>query len=178
MRYVNTGNVGVNVSRNQLLSSFGIGYAANSAYRLPSAVLVKKVCVYDQPNSLGSLSSQISLTWQSQYSPEKMFSDQSSSIYAARIESRPPKDSTASFWSVDANNEAEILFSVSATLGAIIDVHCQILLQNDFIIGNVGTIMTFTSGALVGGITYYTYLDKISSGGAGVWKPVAVTTSL
>jgi hypothetical protein len=178
MRYQALSAVGVTISRNQLLSSFGCSFSTTQAYRLPAAVLLKRVVMYDQPAAIGSAQAPITLTWLSQYAPEKTFADQSNSVYAAKIDSRPPKNSTASFWSVDANNEAENLFSMTTTTGTIVDLHVQILLQNDFVVGNVSVTMTFTVASLIAGQTIYTYLDKLLSAGSAQLRPSGVATAV
>jgi hypothetical protein len=81
------------------------------------------------------------------------FSDTSVGIEPAHIFARPAKGSIASLWQQVANN---VIFSISAPAGSIIDIH----IDYKNILGLAGAGMT--SSAMTPGATYFGSLDQIA----------------
>lgn len=115
----------------------------------------------------------VGVQWFSEYGPNKLVSDNSSSnAYPAHVDTRPPKDSTCGFWSLDTQDETAILFSLESSVGgALCDITCLCCFQNVYL-GQPTTapLITIVGGTgLIGNIAA-PYLDLAN--GTPLWSAV------
>jgi hypothetical protein len=146
MRYTLTGGGGsFAITRADLLSRLVMATGATVAYRLFSAVKIKEVELFGDPNAGQS---SVEIQWQSEYGPTKVVTDVSTSTaYPARLSSKPPMNSLASFWSTTGSNESTVLFRLNTTAtGMIIDLTFTAVLGNAHLGETVATAITISGG--------------------------------
>lgn len=125
-------------------------------FRMQQANRVKRVQIWDASNGTGALGFTAGLVWAGTQSQHRVYDDSSvGTAAAAYIDTRPPKQSTASFVSMAGVSESEVLFYLTCGTGAIIDLTCEVTVASDF--GTATTITTTNSG--IAGRAYFTYLD-------------------
>ena len=132
----------------------GLHYIA-AAYRLRSLKVYSSV--------VGSSFATISVEWFSTYNRNMEITDTGTSTYPAFIKTHPPPDSDAGNWlSTDSDLYNNVLFTISAPIGAVIDV------SFDYVLGDGAN--TFASGVLSAAATFtgpvIMKLDNITSAGA------------
>jgi len=150
------------VTRGELLCTLMMGNGTTSVPRLCSSVRVNKITLTTSANA--------ALQWVSQYAPSAETTVTGTSTTAPGVlTQRPPNNSTASFWSIQNNNESETLFYLSGTLNDYVDVHFSVVLMDDLAPAFVTLTNTSVSGQL-----YRSYLDGPAA--AAVWIPVNITT--
>jgi hypothetical protein len=136
---------------------------------LLNAIRITRVRVYSSA-AAAAFGSTISLEWLSTYGPSKFISDTSiGATSVAMIDSKPPRTSLASSWSLSGSNEGDVLMSISTQTNAIIDVHVQLIVMD----GSNARIAT-TSASGTTGFVYATYLDGPRSG--AVFAPLGLPT--
>jgi len=120
--------------------------------RILAAVRVNSVTLTTSTNA--------GILWSSQYAPSQLTTVNGTSTTAAGIyRSRPPANSTASFWSLTGSNETEVLFSLLATSNDYIDVSMSCVFMDSESPINVTTV-----NAGVVNSVYRTYLDGPAGG--------------
>lgn len=134
-----------------------------------TSVKISRVSIWSPPASQGAATT-CSVTWfgNTGNSSEKEISDTSvSTAQPAHVDTRPPRNSLASFWQTTSSTALAVL---TAPTGSIIDV---------WVSGILGDGPTTTSPAtltLVGataGLMYYEPLD----GRGGIYTPVSLTVN-
>jgi hypothetical protein len=119
----------MSITRGDILNRLAMGLSATTAARLFAAVKVRKIILFAGLVSGGDAS--VNMQWVSEYGLPKVISDISSSAtYPARVESAPPKDSIASFWSLAGVNESQVMLELQVPTGGYIDLHISAVLQN------------------------------------------------
>jgi hypothetical protein len=143
---------------NLLLMNTG---SSTTYYRLIQGIKIKKVSMWAYANSATPVT--LNMQWTSEYGPAKMVSDTSGgSTYPAHISSTPPVNSAASFWRISGVDETQVIFTIDAPIGTIIDVDCDLYLQ-DNVTGLYNPVAV--TGAVTGtlGIMYGSALDQSNS---------------
>jgi hypothetical protein len=149
----------------------GIGTSATTVASIASAFQIQNIQIWAPPASQGSVAT-VQLEWAgSTNSPNVAVSDTSSSVTTpARVSSRPPKNSQASFWQ-NINISTAFLFQLTAPTGSIIDLTVRFVVNND---ENVGTAFITTVTTAVLNVSYFLALDGPAT---NQFRPVALTTT-
>jgi hypothetical protein len=167
-RFYATSSGNVSCPANRVLASMGfITTVANTTCQpWTSSFRVKKVVIWDAPNS--SVAPVCFIYWnlatgtqirdeeKNQILPEGVTVSKS-------IVSRPPKGSLAAMWQTTSSLN---LFTVSANTGSVLDLHVDFTLSNQF----VSSAQSIGATSPVGSINYG-WLDATSG---GVWVPVGL----
>ncbi len=93
-------------------------------------IRLRRIRIWGQPPALGAALTTVELDWKGSFSNDLKLVDTSSGISPAFIDSRPPKNSSASFW-FDNSATNENLFVVAAPVGSTIDVEIDMLFVDD-----------------------------------------------
>jgi len=159
------------VTRKDMLTLLFMVNAANSAYRIFSAVKLNRVEMWQVAGSGGNdyAANTMALYWSSNYAPASEISDTGNALNWAHIVSSPSKNSIASFWSLTGSNESEELFQVTAPTGSIIDIHVSVTLMD----GQTAAQVVLTAAGAVGQL-YGGYLDAHHGGGSSFAVPVSI----
>jgi hypothetical protein len=148
----------------------GIGVVANSTIEtIASSVKLNSITIWSPPVSQGAVAT-CSIEWAGNaFAPDKEVSDSTISVATpARIFSRPPHMSTASFWQTSSTTT---LATLIAPVGSIIDANISFVMAD----GN-STGLTITGFAsVILGQQYYLYLDGNAS---HLYQPVSMTSTV
>jgi hypothetical protein len=151
------------VSRGDILGILQCANGSGTAQpmsRLMNGVKVNWVDVYLLPNG-GTSPTQTTFTWQSAFGKNRVYSLIAvGSANIPHFRAVPPRNSTASFWSITGSNESEPLFNMDTVTGVIIDINVSFTLQN-FVDVTTNPVVTNSSKTVVGGIVYGFALDGI-----------------
>ncbi len=151
----------VPVTRRNLLQLYSMAVTTSNQYRLFSAIKLNKVRVWGQPAALGSLNSPITVEWLGTDAPSVIHSDTSSGVRPSFVETKPPRNSSAQWWSTSGgSNETDVLFNIAGPTGTIVDVHCSVRFADDEapVVSEAGTGAAATIGHV-----YFNYLDGFAS---------------
>jgi len=111
-----------------------------------------------------------SVEWQASRGPSKLVSATGNLNQPAHLDSKPPKDSLAGFWSQVSDGPtvgAEILFYLTCTSGTVIDLHLNYVEANGSVAAPVETIqVTYVVAPNPNGV-YFNRLDS-QPGGYGI----------
>lgn len=154
------------MTKSDLLSLLVVGGSiANTVYPLLDGVRVRRVSIWDTTATLGALGT-VSMTWVSPSTLPVTVSDSSvGTAVPMYISSAPPKGSLADDWIVDVGGAAVdtgYVLQMVLTANAVIDVECELALQNNYTGGTTSGISTTLSTSA--GIVYQCYLDGIAAG--------------
>lgn len=147
------------ITRKMLLSLMFTAGSTSSGYRMFGAVQLRRVNIWSpivatfQPITVG-------LEFPGPYSPSTLKSDSSAGLMPAHVSVTPPRNSFAALWSIGGSNESDVVFSVTAPQGAIIDVELAVRLIDRESATTVGDTL---SGVVLGTV-YYGRLDGNASG--------------
>ncbi len=152
------------ITRAQLLDLIVLNAAANTNYRMIDAIKVNRIRIWGQPpgNAGAGVLAPVAVQWLSENGPTKLISDSGiGSTLGARIDSRPPPMSLASFWSLTGTGEAVTLFVISANAGDIVDLDCSVRFQNQSLTAAGAEAVTTVASTAAGsvGVVYYLSLD-------------------
>jgi len=111
--------------------------------------------------------STVSCQWISAYGPTNEISDTGNAFEPAHVDTAPPRQSVASFWSIQGTNETETIAQIVVTLGTIIDVWVEFVMQDAEAASLITTIAAGVTGQLYAG-----FLDR-SAGAAAIMVPVS-----
>jgi hypothetical protein len=152
--------VNFGLTRAMLLNHLVVNTAANANARIISGYKLNRITARTQTQGgLGVGNATISVEWTSTYGPTKIVSDTSMSIHPAKISTRPPKQSLASFWSLTGSNETDVLAILNFPAGTVIDIDYTIILQD----GETPVSVASTAAGTVGTL-YMLPLDGSASG--------------
>lgn len=174
IRYKSTGGLST-VTGYCLLSLIGAGSTvAASKCALINAIKIRKITMW----ALDVTATQeITLLWQTSSGPAKMLEAYGNSFKPAKIVSKPPPLSLASFWLnadvVGNPTLANIFFQSNGLADYILDLDVDLSMEG---IGS-STASLFTGTATAVGVYYY-HLDCLSNAGGGgtqLLVPVAFT---
>jgi hypothetical protein len=157
-RYSATGST-TSITRAALLNHLIVNTASGTAnYRILSGIRLKSVQVWASAAALGA-SVTASVEWLSVSGPSTLHSDTSvGSAQPLFLNTSPPPQSLAGFWSYTGNDEATTLFILTAPAGAIVDITYDAVVQN----GETPIAATTTNNGVVGTI-YMTYLAGVTT---------------
>jgi len=147
-RYIPTTLSSPGITRKNLLDIFVSGATTTSYTRNWSAVKVRKVEIWGGTLSTTATNNvvpytSVSLEWLSTYGPGIVKSDSGNFERPPHISCVPPKQSLSGFWSLDGQNESEVIFKLSGNgtgVGApfaglpaatVLDLHLQVVAQDD-----------------------------------------------
>jgi hypothetical protein len=171
-RFTSTSNAVQAISSSDLVLAAGcVGSSTNATVSsFFSSVKVSKIEIWAPPAAQGS-SATCSLEWASQSNANNFESSDTSVSTAqpAHISTRPPARALASFWQTPGIANAQMCNIVAPT-GSIIDVHMQLILQDD----DNGSVVTRAVATAVVGTVYYLALDNATG---HVYPPVSLTTT-
>jgi len=169
-RFVANAGTTLSLTRAMLLSHLVAAKTTSTATRLLSGIRLKSLTLWSFPNStatsLQMVPVTVSVEWTSTYGPSKIISDTSMSISPASVQSNPPRNSLASFWSLTGSNESDVLCILEIPQYTVIDMTYECILQN----GETPTALSPTT-AMTAGSVYMSYLDGIA--GAGKLTPLS-----
>jgi len=155
-----------NFTRGFILSTMFVGRGGtNTGIRLFSGVRIVSIKLFTAAFA--------EFQWLSQYVPTSSVTVNGTSTTSPGVlESSPPANSTASFWSTSGNNESENLFYMNATKNDYVDVHYQVVFfDNETVVTNVTTTNTQATGQV-----YRSCLDGPTAAFTSAWVPTAVTS--
>lgn len=173
-RFVSTNATPTGVTVGSLLAAAGnVCTVSNSTVTsFFGSVKVNRIAMWAPPAAQGS-SATASVNWiGAANSSNREVSDTTvSTAIPAHVNSRPPINSLASFWS-NGSNAAATLFTLVAPPGTIIDVSMSLILQDDdaidSIVDTAVATATFTN-------TYYLSLDPNAT---HRYTPVSLTSTV
>jgi hypothetical protein len=120
-------------------------------------IRINKIDIYLPPVAAGT--NTFSLTWASQLGcPRTMNLSTMGTASIGYLNSRPPVDSLAAFWSITGSNESELLFNCDTPAAAVFDIHVTYMLQN-FVTATVAPVITSSTVALTTGVVYVAAAD-------------------
>jgi hypothetical protein len=161
--------VNFGLTRAMLLNHLIVNTAANTNARIISGYKLNRITAKCQPpGGLATLLLTTSVEWTSSYGPSKIVSDTSMGIHPAKLSSRPPRQSLASFWSLTGSNETDVLAILNLPAGTIVDINYSIIFQD----GETPVSVPSTAAGTVGQL-YMSYLDGSPS---GQFQPVSYST--
>ncbi len=148
------------ITRAQLLNLISMATTTTNQYRVIAAIKLNRVEAWVNPPVLGAASSQVALEWMGTYAPTNTVADSSMGVSPAHIRTKPPKESSASWWSLSGTNESTELFAFTFSIGAIIDIDVSI----NFVESEGATAAeNGTAAASTVGRVYYNYLDGFAT---------------
>jgi hypothetical protein len=160
VRYQSTATTIKGITRAFLLSTLLMGGGSTTSFRPLSGVRVNSITLTTSTNA--------SIQWLSQYAPTSETTVTGTSTTSPGVYiSRPPKNSTASFWSQSFFNESELLVNIGVTVNDYIDVSFSAVFMDDESVASVTTHNSSTNGQL-----YRSYLDGPLSAGSCNFVPV------
>jgi hypothetical protein len=137
------------ITRYDVLNFLLSGFSTNSCYRVAGSVRVNMISLW--LSSAASGNQALSITWDCVAAPFVIkSSEQMGLARPAHVVSRPPKNSSASWWSVTGSNESDNLFLLNCPAGTVIDVsfsYCLMDPQSQSHV-NIATSQTPTFGAI------------------------------
>jgi len=159
-RYFSSGTSLGTVCRGDMLDRLVMATGATTGYRLISGVKLNWISVY-APGSLTGV--RISIQWNAEFGVTKIISDLSTSTAypASFIKQRPPKGSTAGFWSQSGTDESTVLFNYDFPANAIVDVNFSFVLADPYL-GFPSSPSSVTIANGVAGALGVPYLDHTS----------------
>jgi len=158
-------NSGVHsITRAQLLNLLVMTTGANVAYRICESVKVRRVKIWGNPPGLAAAGvvPPCSVQWFSEAGPSRIVTDVGmGSTFGAKINTTPPQQSLAGFWSLTGTNEATVLFDLGCEAGDTIDVDLTFRVQNQFMTAAGAETATSVSTTAAGtvGVVYGLSLD-------------------
>lgn len=125
----------VTISRLGLINILGSGIAPNLSFSMLDAIRVIGIKIWTVSGPVGAPvgAESVTLRWTSQLGKSNVMIATGNAFAPATIQSRPPRNSLASFWTrrgSPATTAAEIIFEMVLPAGSIIDIHVEIELQN------------------------------------------------
>lgn len=130
----NLANQMITISRGALLNMLVTGITATSIARNIAAIKLNKVTIYGLASSTAGTSlghNTVSVEWLSDLGTTVIKSDTGNAFDPPKVETGPPLNSRASFWSRTGSSESENLLKVSLGDQAIIDFDTSVVLYND-----------------------------------------------
>jgi len=160
----------VPVTRKNLLCAILRCNATTTYNRLIQSVRVNKIEMWSNPlNTAGTTDLGMAISWgTTAFDSDRVRSDIHIGFdEPAYVSSRPPKDSTASFWSYVGQNETESLFYLTGPPQTIIDLHVQVTMSSG---DNVALPNVTLSTSGITGAMYFCCLDGPT--GSGLVSPI------
>jgi len=149
-RYASTGVTNLAVGTTQLINALAVGKVVNtSVSSIFYAVKIKSIEIWAPPASQGS-SAFTSILWIGGASGTDInVNDMSmSTAEPAHVLTRPPKGSSASFWT-NADNLITSLFQITAPSGSVVDIVMDCIVASDQF-QTTTSVTTATVGAIYG----------------------------
>lgn len=165
----------VAVTRKMLLQSLVmVTTTGSTAYRLFSGVKLRRIKMWSNPPGVGSaINGNLSVAWYSEQGPTKLLTDTGvGSTFGARLQTKPPPQSLASFWSLGGTDEAVVLFDILFNSGDIIDIDITAVMQNAYL--TTGAPEVPVSIAVNSGTVGQVAMLFLDNNGAGATKLPAV----
>jgi hypothetical protein len=152
--------VNFGLTRAMLLNHLVVNTAANANARIISGYKLNRITARSEPQGgLAASNVTTSVEWTSTYGPSKIVSGTSMGIHPAKICTKPPKQSLASFWSLTGSSETDVIAILNFPAGSVIDIDYTIILSN----GETPVSVASTAAGTVGTL-YMLYLDGSTSG--------------
>jgi len=159
-----TGVTTLNITRAILLNLLFVAKTSSTATRLLSGIRLKSISLWavqtGQSASEQLVACTTSVEWTSTNGPSTIVSDSSMSVLPAYVQTSPPRNSLASFWSLTGNNETDVLAILSLVDRSVIDITFESVIQN----GETPTALSPTT-AMTAGSVYMSYLDGVAGAG-------------
>lgn len=154
------------ITRAMMLNLMEVIITDTTAARVIGAIKLNQIEMWSPPVSDEVKS--VSVEWSGQRSPSTLKSDSAMSIQPAHLVSGPPKDSLASFWSINGTDESDVLCKLEIPEDGILDVMVSIrLIDREATTAGEAPTAASTPGQVV-----YNYLDGFAS---AKLSPVGVT---
>lgn len=126
--------------------------------RLLSGIRLKNIKMWSIP-AVGGAPTTLSCEWTSTYGPSKVVSDTSMGVQPAFVNTGPPPQSLASFWSLTGVNEADVIAILTYTTSTVFDIQYEAIVQN----GETPVLVTASNNGVLGQV-YMTPLDGVGAG--------------
>jgi hypothetical protein len=167
------------VTRAQLLNLLALNTGAQTMFRVCEAVKIRRIRIWSNPPGVAqgaALNVPVALQWFSEYGPTKVLSDSGMGFSnGAKLSSKPPPQSLASFWCLTGTAEAVVLFDLSLSEGDVIDIDLTFRVQNQALVATGAEAATVVNSTAAGtlGVVYCLSLDLNT---AGTLPPVSYKT--
>jgi hypothetical protein len=151
----------VPITRAMLLNLVSMASTTTVQQRLIFAVKLVHISVWAVPSSTSTTQTSASVEWMGLNSPSTFSS--ATTMGNARplhLSCKPPADTSNRLWSINQQNEAEVVFRISAPAGAIVDLQLKIRFQDN---EGAQTAENGTGGASTVGVIYLNYMDGFTS---------------
>jgi hypothetical protein len=172
-RFLTTAPAFLSLTRAMLLNHLVVAKTTTTATRILSGFRLKSIQIWNFPTSTSSslqfTPSVVSVEWTSTYGPSKIIQDTSMAIQAAYVQTSPPRNSLASFWSLSGSNESDVLAILTLPTSSVIDITYECILQNGEIVTALSPTQVMTAGTV-----YMSYLDGIA--GTGLIPPLSYSS--
>jgi hypothetical protein len=172
LRYIALGTIQVKgITVTDLLSLYlmNIG-SGTSYYSMTQSVKIKKISLYSAQRPAGQTYEDLDLIWGGTTDTKVVKSTVTLSESVGYIGEKPPKDSYANFWISNSLTGSTNIFKVSLPVGAVMDIHVDMVLAGDSAF-TANTVTGYATG--VAQTIYLGYLD----GAGGDIAPIAGLTS-
>jgi len=147
------------ITRRDLLNLNVVALTATTSARIFQSVKLNRVEMWavagSGTNDYGIAS--VALNWLSSFGPNTEVSNTGNAINTAHVSGSPPRSSLASFWSSGGSSESEVLFSLTFTVGTIVDVWVDAVLYDG------GGAPSVTVAGATANFMYFLSLDRSSS---------------
>jgi hypothetical protein len=170
-RYLASGSTNTSITRGALLSHLFMGLVGGTpaGARLLTGFKLKSISIWGSTATLGSTVT-ASITWLSEQGPSSLISDTSvGTAEPLHVQSTPPAQSLAGFWSFQGQDESITLFNITAPANAVVDITYEAILQN-----GEGASGVTTTANLGTGVVYMAYLAGVTS---TTFVPISYTTA-
>jgi hypothetical protein len=153
-RYQATSTGGAqSVTRATCLNSLAMATATNAAYRICNAVRITKIKGWVSPATNSSYNNPTWFQWNSEDSPSKMIDlSAQQGQYGCYFETRPPRNSLASFWSNVGYDESTPLLKFATNGQLTLDITFTYAVMNTITGTTASAVTQAVSGATVGDV--------------------------
>jgi hypothetical protein len=160
-RFSNGSNSGTfNIKWAQIFNLLQVATSTTTTTRVIASAKVKRISMWANPPALGSAPTVLSLEWAaSQHNEAIQTSDTTMGVRPARVTSKPPLNSAASWSGLSNSDDNTALVNLILPADTIIDVHVSLRLVDD-----EAAVAGETISGGISGTMYYGYLDGLSSG--------------
>ncbi len=148
--------------------------STTEAVQLFQSVRIRKVEIWGVVSSSPNSLTNVGLLWTGLNSPSQELTASGDNVRPAHISAVPPKNSQSSWWQDRSATQTQILFEITAPIGAIVEITLDFIMFDGSDLANV----TLQSASNSVGV-FYPPLDSLSTGntaGNGVLVPINLSS--
>jgi len=152
------------------------GLLNTSGQTILDSIKIERVSVWSPllPGDQALYTSVLGLVWGGPYTPSSKVIDVGNPQHMAHLSARPPAQSAASWWSKEGQNLGELLFTIDASKGSILDIDVSYNYGNG--LASTGNTRSVTYSLVQANpIVGHNALDNTTSSGTvggQIWQPI------